>query len=63
MGHGWIFVNYSAVNREAAIGVKTAGLSIGLVLKLTIDGVVGQPYGIQYATNLTEQVIWVTITN
>jgi hypothetical protein len=53
----------SAVSQEAAITVKTAGLTIGLVPKLRIDGVVGQRYGIQYVTNLTEPINWITLTN
>jgi hypothetical protein len=52
-----------AVSQPATLTVKAAKLSLGLTPKLTIEGVPGKTYGIQYTTNLADPVQWLTVTN
>ena len=47
----------------AALTLGAAGISMGLYPGLTIAGVVGNTYGIQYTINLTDASSWTTLTN
>jgi hypothetical protein len=52
-----------AMSQPATLTVKAAKLSLGLTPKLTIEGVAGKTYGIQYTTNLADPIQWLTLTN
>jgi hypothetical protein len=59
-----VYNQYGAsTSQEAQLVVKVANLTLGLTPKLTIEGVAGKTYAIQYATNLDEPVTWTTLTN
>jgi hypothetical protein len=47
----------------ARLVMNPAGVSMGLYPGITIDGVVGKRYGIQYATNIASTTLWTTVTN
>jgi len=47
----------------ALLMVNPAGVAIGLYPGLTIDGVVGKTYGIQYSPSVTATNTWTTLTN
>ena len=51
----------SVRSRAATLGVSAAGTSIQLYAGVTIEGIVGKTYTIQYTTNLN-QPTWVTLT-
>jgi len=53
----------STTSTPVSVFVNPAGVSIGLYPGITIDGVVGKTYGIQYVTNLLETNNWVYLTN
>ncbi len=53
----------SVTNAPALLVVNPAGISIGLYAGITIDGVAGYTYGIQYSTDLTDTNSWITLTN
>jgi hypothetical protein len=53
----------SVTNTAAQLVVNPANISLGLYAGVTIDGVVGYTYGIQYSTNLSDPNSWTTITN
>ncbi len=49
--------------QPATLAVEAANLTLGLTPKLTIEGVGGRTYTIQYTTNLAEPIQWQTVTN
>lgn len=53
----------SVVSVPAVLVVNPAGISLGLYPGVTIDGVVGKRYGIQYTTNISQTTSWTTATN
>jgi hypothetical protein len=46
-----------------SIAVELTNISSGLYAAITIDGVAGHTYGINYTTDLTHTNSWVTLTN
>jgi hypothetical protein len=53
----------SITSNPALLVLDAAGLSLGLYPGVTIDGVVGKTYGIQYTTDLSHTNSWLTLTN
>jgi len=53
----------SVTNVPALLVVNPANVTLGLYAGLTIQGVTGYTYGIQYSTDLTDTNSWVTLTN
>jgi hypothetical protein len=53
----------SVTNTPALLVVNPAGLSVGMCASLTVQGVVGYSYIIQYTTDLTATNSWTTLTN
>ena len=47
----------------ANLSVSTASVNIALYSGVTIDGVVGQTYGVQATTNLSDAASWIGMTN
>jgi hypothetical protein len=47
----------------ARLVVNPAGISLGLYPGVTVDGVVGKTYGIQYTTTVSQTNSWLTLTN
>jgi len=43
--------------------INPANISLGLYAGITIDGVVGYTYGIEYTTDLTNTNSWQNLTN
>src|SRR5206468_12748652 len=65
-GDYWVVVSNSfgsITSNPAFLLLNAAGISLGLYPGLTIDGVVGNTYGIQYTINLTDASSWTTLTN
>jgi hypothetical protein len=52
----------SVLSTSAWLTVNPAGVALGMYPGLTIDGVVGKSYGIQYVTNVTHTNDWTTLT-
>ena len=52
----------SVTSSAALLTVNPSGVSIGIYPGITIDGVAGRTYGIQYATNL-DSPAWINLTN
>lgn len=52
-----------ALSATATLIVNPAGVTLGLYPGLTIEGTVGNTYGIQSSTNVTQGSVWTTITN
>jgi hypothetical protein len=64
-GDYWVVVTNSlssATSPHASLAVNPAGVSIGVYPGITIVGIVGKTYGIQYATNL-DSPMWNILTN
>jgi hypothetical protein len=53
----------TATSQSAFLTVNPSGVSLGLYPGITIDGVVGKTYGIQYVTNVTAVNTWTSLTN
>lgn len=53
----------SATNTPAQLVVNPANISLAMYAGVTIDGVAGYTYGIQYSTDLRNTNAWVTVTN
>lgn len=53
----------SATNVPAQLVVNPANISLAMYAGVTIDGVPGYTYGIQYSTDLRDTNSWTTITN
>ena len=53
----------SVTNTPAQLVVNPANISLGLYAGITVDGVPGFTYGIQYSSDLTDTNSWVTLTN
>jgi len=53
----------SVTSNPALLIINAAGISMGLYPGITIAGVVGNTYGIQYTTNLFQSTAWITVTN
>jgi len=53
----------SVTSNPALLILNAAGISMGLYPGITIAGVVGNTYGIQYTTNLLQSTAWITATN
>lgn len=53
----------STTSSNACLTMNPAGVSLALYAGVTIDGVVGLTYGIQYSTNLNETNSWRGIAN
>jgi hypothetical protein len=53
----------SVTSAPALLMVNPAGISLGLYPGVTIDGVVGKQYGIQYTTSISHTNSWTTATN
>jgi S-formylglutathione hydrolase FrmB len=53
----------SVTSTPANLLVNPAGVSLGMYPGLTIQGVVGRTYGIQYVTSLSETNQWTTLTS
>jgi hypothetical protein len=53
----------SVTSNPAHLLLNAAGLSLGLFPGITIDGVVGNSYGIEYTTSLTHTSSWINLTN
>jgi hypothetical protein len=53
----------SITSSNAYLTVNPAGVSLALYAGITIDGVVGLTYGIQYTTNLSDTNSWQGIAN
>lgn len=53
----------SATNAPAQLVVNPANISLGLYAGVTIEGVPGYTYGIQYTTDLRDTNSWITATN
>lgn len=51
----------SVTSSNAFLSVNPAGVSLGLYAGLTIEGAVGNTYGIQYATNASPTAIWISL--
>jgi len=52
----------SVKSSDALLVVNPAGVSFGLYPGITIEGVVGKTYGIQFATSVEPTAIWTTLT-
>jgi hypothetical protein len=52
----------SVISSNAFLTINPAGVSLGLYAGLTVEGTVGNMYGIQYATNITPTTTWTTLT-
>ena len=48
---------------QALLVVNPAGVSLGLYPGLTVDGVVGRTYEIQYTTTVLDTNSWISLTN
>ena len=59
VGDGWSTVS----SNPAFVQVNPAGVSIGLYPGITIEGMAGQTYRIQYATNLNQTNAWTALTS
>jgi len=55
--------NNSTTNIPYQLVIYLAEVSLGLRASLTIGGVVGYSYEIQYSTNLADTNSWISITN
>lgn len=53
----------SATSVPAQLTVDTAGVSLGLYAGLSIEGVPGRAYAIQYTSALAPSSAWITLTN
>ena len=53
----------SATSSNALVTVNPAGVSADLYTGITIEGVVGQTYGVQYTTNLDDAGSWQGLAN
>jgi hypothetical protein len=53
----------SITSAPATLTVNPAGVGIALYAGVTIDGVVGQTYGIQATTNLSDTGSWIGVAN
>jgi hypothetical protein len=53
----------SATNTPAQLVVNAADISLGMYAGITIRGVAGYTYGIQYSTDLTDTNAWQNLTN
>jgi hypothetical protein len=53
----------SVTNAPAQLVVNPANISIALYAGITVSGGVGNTYGLQYSTNLSDTNDWTTITN
>lgn len=53
----------SVTSSPALLLLNAANISMGLYPGLTIDGVAGNTYGIEYTTNVTDTASWITLTN
>ena len=53
----------SVTNAPAQLVVNPANISLAMYAGVTIDGVAGYTYGIQYSTDLRNTNAWVTATN
>jgi hypothetical protein len=53
----------STTSKDALLTVNPAGVSLALYTGITIDGVVGLTYGIQYNTDLSNTNGWLGIVN
>jgi len=53
----------STISSNAYLTVNPAGVSLALYAGITIDGVVGLTYGIQYSTNLSNTTGWRGMAN
>ena len=53
----------SVTNTAAQLVVNSANISLGLYAGITIKGVVGCTYGIEYTTDLTDTNSWQSLTN
>jgi hypothetical protein len=65
-GDYWVDVCNSlgcVTSASARLVVNPAGISLGLYPGVTVDGVVGRTYGIQYTTNVTVTNLWTTLIN
>jgi hypothetical protein len=51
----------TAVSSNAFLTVNPAGVSLGLYAGLTIEGAVGNNYGIQFTTNVSQSGSWTTL--
>lgn len=63
-GSYWVVVSNMAgsfTSSNAFLTVNPAGVSLGLYPGLTIEGAVGNTYGIQYTTNVSQTATWVTL--
>jgi hypothetical protein len=54
---------YGSVTNSAQVVVNPANTSIGLYPGVTIEGVIGYSYGIEYTTNLGDLNAWTPYTN
>ena len=57
------FIGGSTDSSNANLTVNPAGVSLALYAGITIDGVVGLTYGIQYSTNLSNMTGWQGMAN
>ena len=53
----------SVTSAPALLIVNPAGISLGLYAGVTVSGVVGRTYGIQYSTNVSATNSWTAVTN
>jgi hypothetical protein len=53
----------SVTSAPAVLIVNPAGISLGLYAGVTVSGVVGKTYGIQYSTNVSATNSWTAATN
>ena len=53
----------SVTNTPAQLVINPANIRIGIYAGITIEGVPGYTYGIQYTTDLTDTNSWATLTN
>jgi hypothetical protein len=52
----------SATSSNALLTINPAGVSLGIYPGLTVQGIVGKTFGIQYTTNVGPTSTWLTLT-